>query len=58
LCNNLKNIFFKKAISEKKNTLYICKTGVNTPPAKERWYSKTKKKKGGDKCCYLKEAEK
>ena len=25
----LKNIYFKEAIFEKKNTLYICKTGIN-----------------------------
>ena len=25
----MKNIYLKKAISCKKNTLYICKTGVN-----------------------------
>lgn len=24
-----KNIYFKEAIFEKKNTLYICKTGIN-----------------------------
>ena len=27
MCNNLKKYLPRKAISEKKNTLYICKTG-------------------------------
>ena len=28
LCNKIKKFFLKKAISEKKNTLYICKAGT------------------------------
>ena len=35
LCNNLKNIYSKKAISGKKNTLYICKTGARDKQKKE-----------------------
>ena len=29
LCNNMKNIYNKKAISQDKNTLYICKAGAD-----------------------------
>ena len=46
LCNNLKKIYSEKAISEDKNTLYICKAGTNKKEnLKERWMVNTKNKR-------------